>query len=212
MKDSKPRVLAALIVGLASIVLAAVIGGLAAGSPPTAVGEIPSPDIALAEFMDALCGGDYQTADSYLANYESLNLGGGAENEASQKLFDYLRSSYAYKLPGECSVKGDRACGQVEFTYFNLDEASKGLNELAVKHLGIFITKAQSNDDIYDENGGYRKSAADTALNGAVDEILEAADRFCVTESISLELIYTGGQWKIMINDELVRCLLGGIE
>ena len=201
--------LAALICVLVLAVVAAVSG---LGASPASCTGADAPRQAVTGFFDALCSGDFSTADGYVAGYSGLGLNGTLDNVSGQKIFDALTSSYSYKLSGEARSQSGKRCfvQTVDFTHLDLDDAADGMDERFAAKLEE-ITSQLTFDEIY-VDGSYRQELIDQALTSVYDDVFADGQAPTVTESIDVELEYTSDGWRVVVNDRLADAILGRTE
>lgn len=184
-------------------------------SPPVPIGELADPELAVTGFFDAVVSGDYAVAEGYVANYTGLELAKEPESEISKRLYSIIRGSYSYSLGmenGGCVVSGLSAEQIVVVNYFSAKLASERIRVRTEELYENKMRKVSNNDEIYDENGKLRESIAMELFNQATDEVISNPDDFLTSATITVELVYKNGEWKINLSDEMVSVLLGELD
>ena len=110
--------------------------------PMKIVGSIPDPKNTVIGFFDSVCAGDFASSDKYLSGV-SLSMKKQVEGEFAGKLYDYLISSYDYKLNGEVTSDLLDASCKVDFTYLDLNLMSEDLKTTATKLGEKYVTEAK---------------------------------------------------------------------
>ena len=148
------------------------------------------PRDAVTGFFDALKAGDTASAYALLENYESLGLENTPPTENGKLLLEALLGSYEYSLVGECRQSGVRAEQTVLLTSLDLNKVADG--------------RVQKLPD-----GSEPAPGEDTPLL-PVSNVLEENPDIKTTAEYQVELRYTNGQWRIVLDDALRNALAGG--
>lgn len=166
---------------------------------------------AVAEsFFSAIVSGDYDSAYARLGDYADLGLENVPENETDALLYDRLRQSYAYELVGECVTDGLTAKQQVSFHSFRIADIGPEVEEKTAENIEQFVS-THLRQDIYDENDNYLPSVVTDAYAAAVRSVLDHAEDYTAANTFTVTLEFSGGEWRVITNPELLKALLGGI-
>lgn len=160
-------------------------------------------------FFSALSAGNYETAYSYLSDYDSLGLEKEPESEDSRLLFDALRSSYDFSLRGDAVRDRLHATQKVSFRHLNLDAVKKAA-ESRVNPLLKNIVESRSKSQVYDSDGNYLESVTDEVYRKALSEALAGASQYYTSTELEIPVDYADGKWLMSTTPELISALLGG--
>ena len=167
------------------------------------------PQETVTAFFDALSAGDYETAYSYLDYYSGLGLENEPEDAVTQKVYYALKTSYAYRLYGDCVLDGLTAKQQVLLDHLDIQRMIEKLGDKTQDNLEIMVQNSPMSA-IYDDNNQFRPEATQKAYATAVDQLLEKPELYRTTTGMELELIYTSEGWRIQADDALLHALCGG--
>lgn len=167
------------------------------------------PQETVTAFFDALSAGDYETAYSYLDYYSGLGLENEPEDAVTQKVYSALKTSYAYRLYGDCVLDGLTAKQQVLLDHLDIQRMIEKLGDKTQDNLEIMVQNSPMSA-IYDDNDQFRPEATQKAYATAVDQLLEKPELYRTTTGMELELIYTSEGWRIQADDALLHALCGG--
>lgn len=160
-------------------------------------------------FFGALCAGDYETAYSYLSDYDSLGLEKQPSSEESRMIYDALKSSYDYNLRGDAVRDGLHAVQSVSFRHLNLDAIKKDA-PVKISEILNEIVATRSKNQVYDANNNYLESVTDEVYRKALTEILSKKDRYNTSLDVDVEVDYIDGKWLMRTTPELISAILGG--
>lgn len=170
-----------------------------------------SPTNTITGFYNAILEANYDTACSYLADYDELGLSNVPDTEEGQLIMDALNSSYSYSLIGQPTIDKLLATQRVSFTYMDI---SKVEADTASKIDDLLNDKVQTlpRSELFDESNNYLPELIDSVYMEALKDTLSHSDNYYVTTEYDLELEYTNNQWLIKSNEAMLTGLLGGIK
>ena len=146
---------------------------------------LESPEAASAQaqhMMDALCAGDYATAQSCI--YGQPDLGAGEPEDAVSKLlWDAFTDSLSYEFTGLCRVTDTGFARDATVTCLDVSGVTAAVPQRA-------------------------KALLDQALNDAVTQAL-SEDAQTVTRDVTLGLIYQDGAWWVVPDQALLQIISG---
>ncbi len=168
-----------------------------------------NPAETVTRFFDSVESRDYPTAYSCLSDYSSLGLEEETDSAEAAMLLEALHNSYRYTLKGDCRVSGLEAIQKVTFRYLNLQRTESAI---AGKVNGILeeMAEGMQQSEIYDENGGYRKSLTDAVYAAALEQVLQDPDPLCAETELEVQLQYLNGTWLMNTDRSLMTALMGG--
>ena len=162
-------------------------------------------------FFSALKDGDYNTADSCLANGASLGLGGDMPiDETHAAALEALKDSWDYRLLGSCSVEKTEAWQELQLQVLDFGKMEQDLQRATREQL-LEMGRTMARSQIYDENGDYRPEAAGRAYDNAMTELLETPQNYYSSVGQRIQLTLTRDGWKIVPTRELVAALSGNM-
>lgn len=233
MSNRKNTKGAALKIAAAFIILAATVVLCFSRSSFTAVtcSRLPEPADTAAAFFEALCEGDYKECDSYLNNYSTLGMTSATDTPIAEQMFTLLTESYSYRLVENdyaatvslsdilsCSdvasysdimsdfvpngISGKQATQAVAFTYLDISSMTNDLHERANE---IAYNYAFEAIDINNEE------TATKAVLEAVDALSSDIEKYYRSELFIIKMEYDSGEWKINLDDELYKAIIGNV-
>ena len=170
-----------------------------------------NPQEAVTGFFDAVCAGDYDSANRLLSDCSSLGLEDEPSSEVGRLLYAALRESYDYTLIGECTVNELSASQQMQLRYLNISALEDDTQaELAAVIGGL--AREQGPDQVYDADNNYLPAFAQEAYAQALTRVLSHAEDYYTTGGIQLTLQYSDGGWRIVPAPALLKALAGGLS
>ena len=203
------RVLSA-VFGVLGILLMVVTASVCIVSRNAQPRMLESPEAASAQaqrMMDALCAGDYETAQSCI--YGQPDLGAGEPEDAVSKLlWDAFVDSLSYEFTGLCRVTDTGFARDAAVTYLDVSGVTAAVPQRAKALLEAQAEAAEDKSEIYNEDNSYREALVDQALSDAVTQAL-AEDAQNVTRNVTLSLIYQDGAWWVVPDQALLQTISG---
>jgi hypothetical protein len=197
---------------------------------PRTLNQLPNPAETVKAFVDAIAAGDYEKADSYIYNYASLGFEG--EKESEDEFYSLFRSSLieSYKInfltpeeelasssditpheeqetvspsDAKATTDGMNATVPIRFTFLDFNKVTDRLSEIAV---GI-AEKKKYNGYVYDSD-----EKANALLAESFEKLKKEGnmDVYLSDIELTVKLIFTDDSWKIIMEDDFYRVLLGG--
>lgn len=174
---------------------------------------IETPESALEQvsaMMDSFCAGDYQTASTYLYGNPDLGVDRDPADEIGVMIWAAFEKSMTYELVGECYATDSGLSQNVRVTTMDISAVTAYLEENARILLEERALAAEDYDDIFDENDEYLDEFVQSVLVETTELALKNVDSVLTTE-LTLNLVWDGERWMILINDDLLRAVSGGI-
>ncbi len=170
-----------------------------------------SPVDSVTKFYSSILTSDYDTACTYLADYDELGLNNTPNTDEGKLLLDALKSSYSYSLIGQPSVDKLTAAQRVSFTYLNISTVE---SETASKMDSILNEKVQSlpRAELFDSDNNYLPELIDAVYQEALADTLTNASAYYETVEYDVFLEYKNNKWVIKTNNDMLTSLLGGIK
>lgn len=226
-KGAALKISAALIILTAAVILCFSRGNFTAMTCST----LPEPADTAEAFFSALCDGNYEQCDIYLNNYSTLGLTSATDTPVSEQMFRLLNESYAYRLVENdyasadslseilsCSdiashsdimsdfvpntVSGKQATQAVAFTYLDISSMTHDLHEMANE---IAYDYAFKSIDINNEE------TATKAVLEAIDTLSADIEKYYRSDLFIIRMDYVSGEWKINLDDELYKAIIGNV-
>ena len=171
---------------------------------------LESPEAASAQaqrMMDALCAGDYATAQSCIYGQPDLGVG-EPEDAVSKLLWDAFTDSLSYEFTGLCRVTDTGFARDATVTCLDVSGVTAAVPQRAKALLEAKAAAAEDKTEIYNEDNSYRNELVDQALNDAVTQAL-SEDAQTVTRDVTLGLIYQDGAWWVVPDQALLQIISG---
>lgn len=160
--------------------------------------------------MDAVCGGDFETAGKKMYGRPDLGVDRQADSAAGQLIWDAFVESLSYELKGSCYFRGDELCQDVVIRSLDLSSVTRKLDQRTQDLLNVYVEDAEDTSHIYDENNEYLESFVQATLQDAVRQAIQEDARYSEQE-LTLTLIYSAGEWWVMPDQSLLNAISGGI-
>ena len=160
--------------------------------------------------LDALCDGEYQTVSKCLYGNPNLGMDGEAADQVGQMFWEKLTESFTYEIRGDFHATDSGVALDVTITCLDLDSVTGSIRERARAIMEARIDGVEDLSEIYDENYEFREEFVMDALAQAVEAAI-AEEAQMISRELTLNLVYEGGQWWIMPEQDLLRALSGGI-
>ena len=180
----------------------------AASGKPIYTRASGDPQESIILFTESLKNGDYVTADSLLLKGASLGLGRTPDSEEEALLLSALEASWDFAPYGECTVSQRSAWQQMRVQHLSLTALDAALQERS-KQLLRELVRTLPMTEIYDENGEYLPSLAETAYRDALKDVLSHAEEYYTFTGVELELLESNGTWLVVPSERLVSTLSG---
>lgn len=171
---------------------------------------LESPEAASAQaqrMMDALCAGDYETAQGCM--YGQPELGAGEpDDEVCRLLWDAFTDSLSYEFTGLCRVTDTGIARDAAVTSLDVSSVTAALPQRAKALLEARAETAEDKAEIFDEDNNYHASLVTQALTEAVEQAL-SEDAETTTRNVTLNLIYRDGAWWVVPDQTLLQIISG---
>lgn len=171
---------------------------------------LESPEAASAQaqrMMDALCAGDYETAQSCM--YGQPDLGAGEpDDEVSRLLWDAFTDSLSYEFTGLCRVTDTGIARDAAITSLDVSSVTAALPQRAKTLLEARGEAAEDKTEIFGGDNSYREELVAQALTEAVGQALRE-DAETTTRNVTLNLIYRDGAWWVVPDQALLQIISG---
>jgi len=160
--------------------------------------------------MEAVCAGDYETAEEYLYGEPELGLGRPASDEVAAMIWDAFVESQSCSFPGECVAMDGGISRKVIFRSLELASVTENLQQRIQTLLADRVAQAVDISQIYDENHEYRETVVGEVVREAVASALREDARYTERE-LTLMLTYSEGKWWVVPDSALLNAISGGI-
>ena len=160
--------------------------------------------------MDALCTGDYDTAQQLLYGIPDLGTDTQPEDMVNRMIWEAYRNSLDYRMVGELYAAGQGLAQDVKIIHMELSTATENLGQRARQLLQQRVETAQDVSEIYGADHAYRESVIDEILEEAVRQALEEDVRYTY-QTVTLQLVCREGKWWVMPDEALLNAVFGGI-
>ncbi len=164
--------------------------------------ELPDPTESVDKFFELIADEEYAAADELVYNYVTLGMtrSGNIDDAVMQVFCRELNAQREYEIVMEPQVNGKTAVMTIKVTTLDLREVYDPL----IANVKETIRQMQY--------VGENTEGEDIILEVASDELaelLESDQSLTTTGIFALELVYSKGQWRLIISDELYSALIG---
>lgn len=202
----------AVIFGIAGVLLMLGTAVLCFGSLDSpARAEVPEAvKVCAEELVQTLCEGDLASVEGRL--YGSPRLGTDREltGEAAA-VWEIFREGISCELASEVYVSGSSFAVDAVITVPKMESITDSVTGHAKNILNERIAAAEKMDELYDENGDFRKELMDDILAKAV-ELALAEEPEMMTFETTLGFVYQAEQWYVVPDGNLMQALQGGLS
>lgn len=160
--------------------------------------------------MEAVCVGNYAGAGKLMYGTPELGVDREPADEAGALIWDAFLDSIRYEFTGDCYATDSGVARDVTMEYLDVSSVTGGVKERARVLLEQRVAQAEDVEQIYDENGEYRKDFVMEVLEDAVTQAL-AEDGKTVSREFTMNLIWQDDQWWILPEQDLLSAISGGI-
>ena len=190
----------------------AALAGLAIRKAGAGAPAIPDeePTALLEQFCTALKQRDWPAASACLSGGGSLGLEDAPTDPVAALLWEAERSVWDFEvLPGN-TLEGTRLCKTLRVRCLDAEALSARIGAGVEARLAAAVEAADTEEEIYTDDGAYRPELLERALlEAAAEAAADPADCTAQRElTVRLELVR--GQWRIVADGALLGSLTGG--
>ena len=196
---------------IVSLLLAFVLGGLTVFAAITApargtlvVDMDPEAENAARGLMEALVQGNLEAAGGYILGTPQFTVPDQSAQSAEGLLWQYYYDGLSYTLDGGLSQN-------VTVTLPDLKAVTERMGVLAPEILTERIQAADSMEEVYDDQGGYRQDVTESVILEAAKKAMEEPVK-TRQQTLTLGLCYVNGSWWVRPDQRLLDLLSGGLE
>ena len=201
-----------------SLLLAFVLGGLTVFAAITApargtlvVDMDPEAENTARGLMEALVQGNLEAAGGYILGRPQFTVPDQSAQSAEGLLWQYYYDGLSYTLDGGL-YPGTRGLSQnVTVTLPDLKALTERMGVLAPEILTERIQAADSMEEVYDDQGGYRQDVTESVILEAAKKAMEEPVK-TRQQTLTLGLCYVNGSWWVRPDQRLLDLLSGGLE
>lgn len=169
-----------------------------------------NPGETVSSFLDAFVAEDYDTAYSFLEGCSDLGLITDHADENTALILETLCGSYSYCIDEPPQIEKLTATQNVQFTHLDLNAVNNIVQESTETELQKLVME-RSRWEVYDDDNNYLPGITKEAYSNALKEALNHWDSYLKTETLTITLNYSDNAWRIAVNEQLIRAILGGI-
>ena len=153
--------------------------------------------LCVEEMMEAICDGDFVSAAGWMYGSPDLGIAREPEDAVNKTFWNAFVSSLDYELVGQLYATDTGTAQDVKIISMELAAATQGMEQAA------------DASEIYDASNGYKDSFVESVITQAAQDALEEDTRYSY-RIVTLQLVYSGDQWWVMPNRELLNAISGG--
>lgn len=189
---------------LAAVVFIAVLLLSVCGCSGEAVSltELPDPTVSVNSFFGHLENEDYAEADALVYNYVTLGMteSDRIEDPVMQVFYRELNAQRSYEIVMEPQITGKNAVMTVKVTTLDLrkvyDPLIVNVKE-SIRHLQYVGEKVDTEEAIL------------AVASEELGKLLSGNKSMTTSGVFAVELVYSKGEWRLVISDELYSALIG---
>lgn len=195
------------LVGLCLMVGAAVLCFASLAAAPKIVEQSEHARLCAEEFLDAVCHGDFEAAQSRILGQPDLGLNREPETDVNRLIWDAFVDSLSGTLAGDSYATDTGPAWDMTVTFLDIAAVTDAMTAKAGEVLSQ--RQDQSGETLLDENGQYPETLVQEVLLEAAGLALEEATP--VTRELTLNLVFQDDQWWISADKALLEVLSGGL-
>jgi len=165
--------------------------------------------LCVEEMMEAICDGDFVSAAGWMYGSPDLGIAREPEDAVNKTFWNAFVSSLDYELVGQLYATDTGMAQDVKIISMELAAATEKLGQRAEELLQQGMEQAADASEIYDASNGYKDSFVESVITQAAQDALEEDTRYSY-RIVTLQLVYSGDQWWVMPNRELLNAISGG--
>ncbi len=189
------------------ITISVCVRGLEAS--PVMMDESSDPSAAAEEFVSLVLSGNSAEAEKMLLGSGKLGLDSVPEDKLGRMLYDALQESFSYEISGQCSDESINASQLFTVTYLDIPSITALQQEATNTRLAEYLDAAERAEEVQADDGSYLPEVAMRALEEVTAELLENAEDYYVQTELTINLQYSGGEWKVIADEALFAILSG---
>lgn len=168
-----------------------------------------NPEEVLSTFYQAIEQGELQSAYECLAEYSDLGLDAVDDLEENKLITNALKESYRGTVIGDVVQEGLTAKGNVHFQYLDITMLKASVEE-GISPVLEYYVDTLSRSEIYDKDGEYLPSFLEMVYDEVLFDVLNSNHEIFKDKDYEVNLTYTDDGWKILVNQDMMNCFLGG--
>lgn len=172
------------------------------------IGQSGDPAQCAEDFLNAAFSGAGAEAEA-LCLGSSLGLDMQHDDPYTAMLTDALFDSFGFERNGQARQSGTGATVDFSITYLDIPSVTALQKALIEIRLAQYVEEAEFAEDVLNADGSYREDVALAALEEVTEELLQRAGEFYVQTELTIELVYSGGEWLVKADEALFRILSG---
>ncbi len=195
--------------GIIAIIATIILCARGLQAKPIIKDEGNDPAIVAEEFISLALEGKSSEAEKLLLGSSTLGLDSKPGDALGAMLYDALLESFSYEAKGSCTEDSIDASQIFTVTYLDLPSITALQQEATNARLAQYVEKAQRAEEVLAEDGSYLPEVAMAALEEVTAELLADAESHYVQTELTIRLRYSGGEWKVIADEELFAVLSG---
>ena len=178
---------------------------------PVRMEKVPAEAVECADVLAAaIAQKDFDALEDCLYGQPELGLSGEPEDELVKMVWDLVQLNLEFAWQGDCYLRDAVLCRDAQVRYFDAASVTENLQTRAHALLTLQVEAATDMEQLYDEDGEFRKDLVDQVLKAALTQgCME--DVKAVTANVTVELIHRDGQWWAVPDTALLTALSGGL-
>lgn len=177
---------------------------------PILLGATEAAQQSVVQVLDCVCEGDYDAAGEMMYGKPVLGVDREASDDVGVLVWNSFVDSLSYELVGQGYATDSGVAQNVRFTCLELSSVTANLRQRAQALLAQRVAEAEDVSEIYNENNEYREDLVMEVLYIAAQQAL-AEDAGTATVELTVNLVYSDGQWRVVPDVALLRAISGGI-
>lgn len=198
-------------IGVLCIVAAIIISISMKNTPSKLMGSIDSACAQIELFMEAFCRDDFAAMNQCLLNDDQIEATEIPLTGVSGVLRNAYLDTMMYEFTGDCFASEFALCQTVTVQVLDIPCVLRDLIENYQRTFGVEVTLTENNDFVVVLPDGSQKDFFSMVTVEFAEQLLEK-HAYYHKINITFEQVYKNGQWKILLNEDVMNLLTGGIN
>lgn len=176
---------------------------------PVRILEVPQGAVDCSEsFAQALQAGDLTAASRLMYGQPDLGAEGTSADPETALVWKTFLETLSFEFTGKCYAVENGFARDASITTLDAASVTRKLGERAQTLVNQKIASAASLEEVYDENGNFRKELAEQILDTALRQSLEQ-DAHTTSREVTVKLVNRDGGWWVVPDQVLLQALSG---
>lgn len=166
---------------------------------------------AVAQTMDCVRSGDYDTLGSMLYSAPDLGEAPTATDDLESMILLTYLDSIQYQIISDVRASDSGVSVDVRINCMDISALSDAMQEIVPDLMNKIANEKGDEKLVYNEDKSYREDFIDQVLRTATEIVLADAPR-TMDRDLTLDLVLSKGRWQVVPTDAFVQLLSGYVS